>query len=570
MRITSQKGFSGIDARKNFADGVTSATNMTNFRVTDSGSLEKRPAVRMAFFFSDKIDAMWSGILGSDDIVAVVSDGTLFIRRLDVSGETVKSIGTVGSGECTIFEFNGSLYVKTQSYYGKYDGNTLSPVEGYIPCVAISCTPDGSGELFEQINLLSDKRKQLFSSDGHSLEYKLAESGLDELVSLLVDGKEHSGKVSFDAENGILSFEAPPAEGLNNISVIYSKKIPQSDRDRIMKCTKLMLFGGNSDGRAFLWGNDELPNYRFYSELADGVPSVEYFPINAFSVIGNSKINCIVQQYDKQLIFTKNEAYYSYSELRDDGLGNLYTSFPVFSLNGGKGCLIETNGCVIDNRPVTLCDDGLNMWESTSVENERNAICFSAAINRFLKELTPEERASLRIFDFQANREFYLVCGDIAYVYNYGNGAWYRFDGFTGDNFSVNGNRLFFSNGYNVYVFSDANSRDSSSCFWESPFVSNSQNIGDCDVNLFEADIFAVGPIKLSVEFEKSNGETKQREFFYPEGTNRFLRISMRPSLKRAMPFRLKINEEGSGSITLHGVSIKTRQKERSKKYGIL
>ncbi len=567
--ITTQKGFSGIDKRKRLSDGIQTLTELTNFKVTDSCSVEKRASVIERFRFADDVKGLWSGMLGGKEIVAVVASGKLYQVDASVDDATIHLVGNACTDECVIFEFNGSLYIKSKTYYGKYNGKTLREVEGYIPCIALSCAPSGEGTPFEQLNLLTDKRRQLFSSDGTSTTYTLAEEDIDSIERIMVNGEPYTRQYTLENYRSV-SFQSPPAAGLNNVEITYRKEMHPSDRERIMSCTRVMLFGGNSDGRAFLWGNGELPNYRFHSDLANGVPSVEYFPVNAFTVIGNSKINCIVQQYDRQLIFTKNEAYYSYSELRDDGLGNTITSFPVFSLNGSKGCLIETAGCVIDNRPVTLCDDGFNLWESTSIENERNAICFSSQINEILSSLTAAQKESIKMLDFQSEREFYCIIGDRAYVYNYGNGAWYCYDGLDGSLFSTCGNRLYFSEGNSVYNLGNSVRENDISCTLVTPFITNSQNASECDVTLLEADVFIDGEAGLTFEFEKSNGETKTRRFYYPNGTSRFFRISMRPSLKRAMPFRIKIKSEGVGKIAIHGITIKTREKERSKKHGIL
>lgn len=567
--ITTQKGFSGIDKRKRLSDGIGTLTELTNFKVTDSGSLQKRASVIERFRFADDVKGLWCGMLGGKEIVAVVAAGKLYQVDASVDNATIHLVGNACTDECVIFEFNGSLYIKSKTYYGKYNGKTLTEVEGYIPCIALSCAPSGEGTPFEQLNLLTDKRRQLFSSDGESTLYNLAETDVDSIERILVNGVPYTRQYTLENYKSV-KFQAPPEAGLNNVEITYRKAMHPSDRERIMGCTKVMLFGGNSDGRAFLWGNGELPNYRFHSDLANGVPSVEYFPVNAFTVIGNSKINCIVQQYDRQLIFTKNEAYYSYSEIYDDGLGNAITSFPVFSLNGSKGCIIETAGCVIDNRPVTLCDDGFNMWESTSVENERNAICFSSQINEILSSLTRQQKESVKMLDFQSEREFYCIIGDKAYVYNYGNGAWYCHDGLNGSLFSPCGNKLYFAEGNSIYNLGNSVRESDISCTLVTPFITNSQNAFECDVTLLEADVFIDGEAGLTFELEKSNGETKTRRFYYPNGTNRFFRISMRPSLKRAMPFRIKIKSEGVGRVAIHGITVKTRKKERSKKYGIL
>ncbi len=571
MKITS-KGFNGIDESQPIQNFPKSASHMMNFRIGRDGSLIKRNGRVKVSEIDGDIDSIWSGNINGEEAVIFASKGKLYRISSTAIPAVPTLIGDIGEeGECLMFDFNGKLYIKSESFYGKYDGNTISEVEGYIPCVAMSCSPSGEGVILEQINILSDKRRQLFSGTGTGVFYKLAENEIDEIISIKIDGVDYEYKYSLESARGAISFEKPPAEGLNNVEIIYSKANPESDRRRFFGCTRVMLFGGNSDGRAFFWGNGEYPNYRFHTELADGIPSVEYFPINAFTVIGNSRINSIVQQYDRQLIFTENQAFYSYCELKTDALGNTYSSFPVFSLNGSKGCIIETDGCIIDNRPITLCNDGLNMWESTSVENEKNAVCFTMAINDTISGLI-DGKSDISIFDFQANRELYLISRAAAYVYNYNIGAWYKFDGFGGKNFTALGRKLYFAIGNKIYAYGQGIGRYSENeCLWESNFIDNGSIGGFCDVMKVEADVRVSGAVNLVVGIKTYDGDKiSSSAFIFPESTERFTRISFRPAIKRCMPYSIFIEAYGEGELTVNKLTVTTREKERSERREIL
>ena len=578
MILGSGKGFAGIDERIELQNGVNIAKYMRNFRVTDSGSIVKRNAVKEIIGFGAvgpewsrelPIYGLWTGYLGNREYVVISIDGMLCSFDVSLPNPTPSSIGTIPAEECIMFEFNGFLYIKAGEYYGKFDGTNLYTVEGYIPCVAIGCAPSGGGEILEQINLICDKRRVLFSPDGKATVFNLPESGIDSIVSVKLDGVEYEKEYSL-SEGSSVQFNEIIPEGINSLEIIYSKRNSDSDRKRIFGCTKVMLFGGNSDGRAFLWGNPDFPNYRFHSDLADGIPSVEYFPVNAFTVIGNSKINCIVQQYDRQLIFTKNEAYYSYSELQKDALGNIYSSFPVFSLNGSKGCLFETDGCIINNRPVTLCDDGLNMWESTSVQNEKNAICFSSPIGKSISRLLDQNVEDFKMFDFQANRELYFIHDGTAYIYNYGNGNFYIYDGFEGSKYSVFGSKLYIVKGNTLYVFGNDIENDKEvDAVWESAQIA-AKKTGRCDVIGLDTDIHVRGPVNLKFGFKKGLSENMtERDFVFTDSDDGFMRISFRPTIKRAMPFSLKVTASGKGKFIAHGFAIKTREKERSFRIGL-
>ncbi len=571
MKLTYQKGFLGIDERIKLQSKLNSAKSIIDFHITDSGSLLKRNQIETVFTAYSDIKGLWCGKLKGKNYMIFIFENMLMKADLEQQTFQPSMIDFLADGEYEMFEFGGMLYIKGENLYCKTDGDTLTVVTGYIPCVAINCTPLAGGEVFEQINLICPQRRQLFSGTGEDHMYKLAEKDLLSVDSITVDGKAYTGEFNVNKGGGEIQFIDPPGKGLNNVEITYTKRNGDADRNRILGCSKIMLFGGNSDGRAFLWGNKEHPNYRFHSDLADGVPSVEYFPVNAFTIIGNSKINCIIQQYDKQLIFNEHEAFYSFCELREDMLGDTYSSFPVYNMNSTKGCIFETMGCVIDNKPVTLCEDGLNFWESTSVQDEKNAVVFSQPISDSIRNIVLGDKSEIFMFDHQANREFYFINGDIAYIYNYGNRSWYTFSGFRGQRYVVSGDKIYFSHGKHLKMLD--NSKDlpiDNECRFETAFIDIGQQQGRFDVVGFEADIHIKAPVNLGFILEKSNGDMYEREFSFSGIENEYRRISFRPTIKRGLPFKITFFEKGKGSAELYSLSLKTRNKERSNRDGIL
>lgn len=571
MKTFHFRGFSGLNENASFSDRPTSANEISNFKINENGSLETIDSITKICDVGHQIKAMWSGRLGYEDVLIFIAGGKIYRMSLPLKTYTPSYMDDIDDAdEYLLFYFNDYIYIMTDEKYYKFDGSELYEVEGYIPLVALSCHPNGSGEIFEQINLICDKRRQLFSSDGTSKEYVLAEDDIDKILSVKIDNML-TNNFTFSENKRSIVFSAIPKEGTNNVEIIYSKANTNLDRGRIMNCKKAMVFGGNSNGRVFLWGNKYYPNYRFYSEVANGLPSVEYFPVNAFTVIGNSKINCIVQQYNRQLIFCEKEAYYSYCELREDELGNTVSSFPVFSMNGSKGSLIETDGCIIDNRPITLCDDGLNMWESTSVQDEKNAVCFSNPISKTLKTILSNLQSKILMFDFQANRELFFVCGDKIYIYNYANGSWYMYTKLLIDKKTVFGKMLFYSHENAVYVFgSDIVTNDDNSCIWKSNPITFGESSGRFDIVSCEADIHVRGPIQLSFSFSEDGSISEiTRTFAYDNYTNNHIRIAFRPSIKRSMPIKMNIKQSGIGKVIIYGLTIKIRKHERSLKLGL-
>lgn len=94
---------------------------------------------------------------------------------------------------------------------------------------------------------------------------------------------------------------------------------------------------------------------------------------------------------------------------------------------------------------------------------------------------------------------------------------------------------------------------------------------GVCDLVGFEADMHIKGLECIRFAFKRSGEQyLSQRELEYPEGTDKYMRISIRPFLKRAVPFKITFTDNGPGKCVLHGITFKTRNKERSHRHGLL
>lgn len=565
MTAMEVRGSRGADRSKKLLRTLEYASDIKNFRVSADGTLVKRPKSRLLYTFGSAPDGMIRCFIGGS-VRTIVAYGS---RLMEISDEgTASSIGWIGAGDSLMFCFNGSIYVINKNGMYSYDGSVFASVPGYAPCVLTACTPDGAGTPFEQINLLTAERRQQYCGDGSTKRYRITEEGVEAVTAVTVDGTEMTDGWSYNETENAVDFASAPAKGLNNVEIRYRAAFGNDDRERILGCQFAMQFGGNSDGRIFLWGNEKYPNYRFYSELANGAPSVDYFPVNNYTVIGNSEITSIVQQYDRQLIFTPDSAYYSYCELKTDALGNTVSSYPVFSLNGNKGCIFRTNGCSIDNRPVTLCRDGLNLWESTTVENEKNAVCFSAPLGDRFGSAGSGKYA---MADVQFLRELLFSDGSDCFVYNYGSGTWYSYTEMGFDRCTVYGNELIYSVSGAIYIMSGDTLAEGSvpECVWEARNISAGTG-GRADITGFFADVSISGEVTVKLTFTPDDGSGANTvTFTYPAGTKRSFRAECRPMLRRVGTFGIRISVSGNGSCDIHGMGLKIRNRERNYRNGI-
>lgn len=465
--------FCGLDERKTFGSDLAYATDMENYRITEDHTLKKRDGQRLVHSAAGKITGMWSGYLGSDRHFLYTCGGKLYRMNDDLDGAV--ELGTVGFSECTMFEFRQRVYIKSEETYCYFDGTSLHTVVGYAPLVAIGCTPAGAGETFEDVNLLSPYRRVQFVCDGKSTTFRLPEKEIQSITNVLINGISSAlGIISTNLSKGTFTLESNPSEG-DILEVTY--KMPTDRRDVVLKAKGVMLFGGDTDGHVFLWGNPDTPNVRYHSELADGQPSAEYFPENNYTVIGGSEITDIVSQYDRQLIFTKDRAFYSYCELQTDVPGNVYASFPVYNLNGEKGSLLKNAGCIMNNEPITLCADGLNRWSSTTVENERNAVCFSGAVQKTMNRLLSYgEFDGLHLFNLRPTGElFFFHSGSHALVYQYRIGVWYSYAGIRVKYPVEYGGALYYATDDQIRCLDPSagvDIEDPIDAYWESPYLS--------------------------------------------------------------------------------------------------
>ncbi|GKX27848.1 hypothetical protein SH1V18_03280 [Vallitalea longa] len=441
------------------------ASYMRNFRVTRNYNLKKRPGqTNIVNRLRKPIRGMWYGKIKGSYHFLFACYGRIY-RGMNTS--TI--IGTLKDNVTTFFAYNDKVYILNGYEYYSWDGTTFEIVKGYIPTITITTKPDGGGKLFEQKNLLTDWVKQSFSGDGSTKKFKLVGKNIQsDKVVATVDGVEKTESTSFTVNRtfGEVTFNTAPSALPDNVVIRYKMKAT-SDRQQIVKCKYAMCYGGSNDTRVHLWGNSKLRNRRIYSDLEDGQPSAEYFPVNGYTEIGSSQydITDIVLQYDRQIIFTNGGTYYSYYTTTN---GN--ASFPVYPLNTSIGNKPFNGVQVIQNNPVSVYD-GVYEWISSNVRDERNANHISKRIQPSLDKMDLTKAIT---FDYEKESEYWLCIGSIAYIWNYRNDTWYVFDSIPAICLIAIDGVLYFGTSDGRIVKLDKDSRNDNgkaiNCIWEMGF----------------------------------------------------------------------------------------------------
>ncbi|HPE94782.1 MAG TPA: hypothetical protein PLT66_01780, partial [Bacillota bacterium] len=333
------QSFTGIDERK-VTGGFGSAVSMNNIRITSGKKLAVRSAIiRKMPDVNEKIILIWSGKVNNYDSVIVVTTGSVYAYKEEYDAYIL--LYSVNTASAQAFLFGDILYILTGNKYLAFNGIAVGQVTGYVPLIAVSTPPTGGGTIYEGINLLTSQRRQLFSPDGSASDFYLAEQNIDSIVYVKNGGLNIASQYyACDLATGIVHFTMPPASGTNTLEICYTAG--ENNRTLIDECTGGCTYGSGSDTRVFLFGNPDHPERRFHSELANGQPSAAYFTSTGYTEIPGHRITSIVRHYDRQLIFTATAAFYSTDELREDGNGKYYHSYPVYSLNSEKGHIADT------------------------------------------------------------------------------------------------------------------------------------------------------------------------------------------------------------------------------------
>ena len=449
---------------KNGASG-----KMKNFKITPEGHLTLRNGYSVLQHSSGRVRLLWHGTLREEKLYLALIGTELYASRDGY--QTIRRVGTIEDtphhGVCPI-EFCENLYLLTGEEIYCFDGLNLLTIPPYRPLVRIGTPPSGGGVPFEDANFLSAAMRQSFSPDGESRTFQLAADRLRTIDFVRVGTRTvPPSEYQTDRMSGTVTFQVAPEAGTDTVEIGFCGF--EDQKERILRCRAGIAYGGKNESRVFLYGDPEHPNTRYYSGLVDGAPSFTYFPESNYSLVGGGEpITSIIRHYDRQLIFTQNSTYYSYPETATDETGKEYLSFPVYTLSALKGNTVFGLDTLLNNRPLSVMPDGLYLWNSTSVRDERNAVCCSEAI---ASELIRRDLSHALYFNRRSQHELFVTFENEIYVYHYGLDLFYYYDGVAATAFLEDDqNRLFFgtAEGKLCLVCGYTDEEKPIEAFWES------------------------------------------------------------------------------------------------------
>ena len=276
------------------------------------------------------------------------------------------------------FVFDETLFIMDGINYLEYNGTTVSSVEGTVPTTSYWKNPNGSVNLdadtdadyvYQHVNCLTGRRKNLFIGDGTSTEYHLDIGGLDNNVSVIatVDGTmiiEGSG-LTVNRTDGIVTFSTAPVLDAKVI-IDFSRTAP-GYRERILNCTIVKEF----DNRIFFSGNPDYPNAVFHCELNDPryVRDTAYYELGidlapVKTLIPGNNVLWVVKDIDQN-----NASVYYMTPTIDMSYGDDHKIYPSSNGNISLGCV--STGINFNDDIVFFSRLGLEGISSSAIYSEQ-------------------------------------------------------------------------------------------------------------------------------------------------------------------------------------------------------
>ena len=270
LKIQKYNNFRGVDFTDNNVNESRSpnALNMWKDYKRLGKRIETRPGIENIIEEDNTIFGLFFYKVSNKDHI-IYHVGT---RLIDYNVETdtkttIKALG-MNPARSTFFIYNNILFIKDGINYLEYNGVTLSNVVGTIPLTSIARKPAGGGTQYQDVNLLSNYRKNTFWADGTSTDYYLDATAINAVSLVKVNGVTMTETTDYivDLTNGKVSFTTSPSAAYDddNVEITYRKDI-SGNSNKILKCN----LSCNFDNRIFFSGNQDYPNAIFWCAYND-------------------------------------------------------------------------------------------------------------------------------------------------------------------------------------------------------------------------------------------------------------------------------------------------------------
>ncbi len=505
-----------------------------NFRVDADGSLKRRDGCVLMTSFPAVIRGLLSVREDVGEVIYLVAATTLYRYAEGVKtalGTLDNAVFQSESEHVEMFMFAGKLYILGGGDYFCYDGETLAPVDGYIPLIRRGANGTDQGYAYEPQNLLTNKVRMRFFPNSSTTQFRLYGDATS-IDAVYVSGQKRETGYSLvnNTSGSHLKLSSTIFTNTEDIIEVFYTLANSSQREKITSCRHSAVYGGDTDSRVFLYGGEnKAVIYPTDPENGDGqtVISAEYFPMGGEITVGDGNlfVTGAVRQFDRLAIFTEDAAFYTYPHKDEDVNGLERYSFPILPLNSDVGASKEGGAILVENEPFALNENGLYRFKSTSVRDERLAILVEApAFAGFSRAFI--ESCRLYVNRLRGELWCYGMDGEESriVVYNARTDVWYRFTGITPDlMFTYEGDPAFTVDGL-LFRFQEGLNDDSGVGF-DAVFESGALSLGNAfgDKTLYECGMAleCADGASLSMALSSNHGDRVNLNFAADAGKDR-------------------------------------------------
>ena len=359
---TEYSQFKGVDFSSNPTQinekrGAIGTVNL----ISDTGGFpEKRKGWRKILDCESPVNGLYRGTVDGEEVF-LVHGGTKLYKWTEEEITELKS--GINNAKGTFFTMDGKIYILTGAEYLVYDGETVKNVtdDAYVPTTTIANYPTGGGETYEEVNLLTPKRKNKFAGDGSSTVFQLDTTDVDSIVEVKIDDEvQASSSYSLNGADGKVTFTSAPPKpdvtGKDNVEITFSKEVEDYE-GKITKCTIAAVYGGNSQDRVFLSGNPDDPDTDWH--CAAGDPT--YFPDLSYSTVGTdgTPIMGYLNIGNVQAIFKSDERADTTIYFRSYSITDEDVTFPIRRGASGAGAIAKGSFAYLLDDPLFLSRSGV-------------------------------------------------------------------------------------------------------------------------------------------------------------------------------------------------------------------
>lgn len=421
--------FRGID-ETSYALGT--ASYCKNLQIYGDYNIKTRPSLTKfgTNVFTHAQKKMLKGTVSGVECRVFLSDTQLTVTNLentvvhyqfDYNPTLVKPIDMI--------EYNGEIIIllKGVSTPGNdalckitYTGGVFgtSYVDTYTPTITTATPPTGGGTPLDQINLISQNVIQSYVGNGTDNVFTLALESTNSVKKVTKNGialVEGTDFVRTDALHYTLT--VAPAND-DDVDIEYSRVYVSPS---VIFGTRKMYKGSlGAANILMLYGNPSEQNTIRYSEVSDKL----YFTEFGYSIVGDKSeaITGVTNMFSVTLVATK-EALYPLKSTFVESL-NKY-AFTKERLNTSVGHESFGELISIDNKPMLLSNNKINMLISTDVPDERVTKDVSKKVSTILDIANTSTFITL---NSKINNELFMSNATLTLIYNYALDVFYTYD----------------------------------------------------------------------------------------------------------------------------------------------